>query len=96
MFEIFCRDFRCAKFPKGGLPYSEVERRDRSAVYRINNRLATEFLLRKDYRDHWEVELLEEYLYFTQEEFEREFLRRSLRVLLSRPIHNQWIIRNRW
>jgi len=96
LFEVFCRDFNCANFPKGNLPYLLIKETKKSKIFRVNNRLATEFLLRKDYREDWDVEMLEEYLYFTQMDFEREMLRRSLRILISRPIYNEWIIRNRW
>ena len=57
---------------------------------------ATEFIRRKDYYSNWDIELQEEYGYFTQEEFENCFHQMGLRIILSSPIYNQWIINNRY
>ena len=57
---------------------------------------AQEFLLRKDYRTDWDVELLEEYTYWTQAEFIRSLERRGLRVVVAAPIRNPWIVANRY
>ena len=57
---------------------------------------ATEFIRRKDYYSNWDIELQEEYGYFTQEEFESSFQNAGLRIILSSPIYNQWIINNRY
>lgn len=62
----------------------------------VDHRLAVEFVLRKDYQDDWASEILEEYTYFTQTEFEAEFARLGLRVLLSTPLRNSWIIERRF
>lgn len=63
---------------------------------RLHLRDAQEFLLRKDYRTDWDVELLEEYTYFTQAEFIRALERRGLRVVTAAPIRNPWIVANRY
>lgn len=55
-----------------------------------------EFIHRKDYYANWDIELQEEYGYFTQEEFEEIFRESGLRIILSSPIYNQWIINNRY
>ena len=57
---------------------------------------AVEFIRRKDYYENWEVELQEEYGYFTQHEFEVCFSKLGLRIILSTPLYNPWIIRNRY
>ncbi|MDH6308927.1 ubiquinone/menaquinone biosynthesis C-methylase UbiE [Dysgonomonas sp. PFB1-18] len=57
---------------------------------------AVEFIRRKDYYANWDIELQEEYGYFTQEEFEEIFRELGLRIILSSPIYNQWIINNRY
>lgn len=57
---------------------------------------AVEFIRRKDYYKDWNVELQEEYGYFTQKEFEDVFTSLGLRVIVSYPIYNPWIIRNRY
>lgn len=64
--------------------------------FRLPLRLAAEFLLRKDYRADWETEILEEYTYFTQRDFERIFTDLGLRIVASVPLWNPWIVRNRW
>ncbi|MCA9777837.1 MAG: SAM-dependent methyltransferase, partial [Candidatus Eremiobacteraeota bacterium] len=57
---------------------------------------AVEFVLRKDYTADWETEVLEEYTYFTQAEFEESFRRQRLRILASTPLRNPWIVTNRF
>lgn len=64
--------------------------------YKVLDRYASEFVLRKDYRQSWEVELQEEYSYFTQEEFEQSFKENGMRILASYPYHNPWIVENRF
>ena len=59
-------------------------------------RLAAEFLLRKNYRSDWQSEVMEEYTYFTQGQFEATFARLGLRLLASFPIHNPWIVQHRF
>jgi ubiquinone/menaquinone biosynthesis C-methylase UbiE len=57
---------------------------------------AVEFIRRKDYYDNWNIELQEEYGYYTQKEFEDIFANLGLRTVVSYPIYNPWIIRNRY
>lgn len=57
---------------------------------------AVEFIRRKDYYDNWEIELQEEYGYFTQKEFESIYAELGLRVIISYPIYNPWIVKNRY
>jgi len=65
------------------------------ARFATTHRLAAEFLLRKDYRADWEAEILEEYTYFTQEEFGAALAGLGLRLLASTPLRNPWIVRHR-
>lgn len=65
-------------------------------LFRLSAKYATEFVLRKDYRKDWETEILEEYTYFSQKEFETIFRENGLRVLFSAPTYNPWIVRNRF
>src|SRR4029453_8850778 len=53
-------------------------------------------VLRKDYRADWETEILEEYTYLSQSEFEEAFRSRGLRIVTSRPLWNPWIVQNRF
>jgi hypothetical protein len=97
LFERFARDFRSSVNPDWPVPFKELAapcaglRR-----FKLARRAAAEFLLRKDYRDHWAEELLEEYTYFTQEQFERELGRLGFRVLVSQEVHNPWIVEHRF
>ncbi|HMS43289.1 MAG TPA: hypothetical protein PKE69_23875, partial [Pyrinomonadaceae bacterium] len=41
-------------------------------------------------------ELLEEYCYFSQKDFERGFRKENLRIVVSMPLWNPWIVENRF
>jgi ubiquinone/menaquinone biosynthesis C-methylase UbiE len=97
LFEIFARDWRSSVNPHGPVPFEKFESpRDGFARYRITLRAAAEFVLRKDYRDDWATEVLEEYTYLSQAQFEAAFRARGLRVVTSRPLWNPWIVQNRF
>ena len=64
--------------------------------YQVALRAATEFVLRKDYRNDWATEALEEYTYLSQSQFESAFRSRGLRIVISRPLWNPWIVKNRF
>lgn len=94
LFERFLATFRGSL----GRPTAE----ERPAVrpgwrrFQVSHRLAAEFVLRKDYRDHWEAELREEYTYYSQGDFERALGARGLRVVTSVELHNPWIVEHRF
>ncbi|QRN96326.1 methyltransferase domain-containing protein [Archangium violaceum] len=97
LFERFARGFRCSVNRDGPVPHTRLVSPHAGHVrYRLALRAANEFILRKDYRTDWDVELLEEYTYFSQSQFESAFRRRGLRILSSMPIRNPWIIANRY
>ncbi|MBM4360892.1 MAG: SAM-dependent methyltransferase [Deltaproteobacteria bacterium] len=103
LFERFAGEFR-SLLPQGrrGFAYRVVS--DHGATpcavgfrrYEVALTHAVEFLLRKDYRDSWELEAQEEYCYATQAELEATCARLGLRVLASTPIRNPWIVANRF
>ncbi len=64
--------------------------------FRLNLVDAVEFIRRKNYLDDWEVELQEEYGYYSQNEFEEVFSVLGLRTIVSNPVYNPWIIKNRY
>jgi hypothetical protein len=64
--------------------------------FRVSLRTAAEFILRKDYRTDWAAELIEEYTYLSQSQFEEAFRQRGLRIVASMPIWNPWIVQNRF
>ncbi len=97
LFEVFARDFRSSKNRESGVPFVRSDSpRPGYAGFRTALRFATEFVLRKDYRNHWEPELLEEYTYFSQTEFESAFRSENLRIVVSMPLWNPWIVANRF
>jgi SAM-dependent methyltransferase len=96
LFERFAREFRSLSNAPG-FDYEEVDGAPTGfRRFRLARRNAVEFVLRKDYREDWESEVKEEYTYFTQERFEEVFAELGLRVLASTPIHNPWIVDNRF
>lgn len=65
-------------------------------LFRLSHKWACEFVLRKDYRRDWDVELLEEYSYFTADEFVEELNDAGGRLLCAEPYWNPWIVKNRF
>ena len=97
LFELFARMWRSSVNRDGPVPYERAESPRAGFVrYELALRAAAEFLLRKDYREDWGTEVLEEYTYLTQPQFEAEFRSRGLRVVTSRPLWNPWIVQNRF
>jgi SAM-dependent methyltransferase len=80
-----------------GFPIIEITSQNKnSRRFRLFYADAVEFIRRKDYLDHWDIELQEEYGYFTQKEFEEIFSNLGLRTIVSYPIFNPWIVSNRY
>ncbi len=98
LFLLFSKSARVLAIDsERGFPVKEVKSSKKDArSFRLFYSDAVEFIRRKDYYSHWEVELQEEYGYFTQKEFEECFRNSGLRIILSSPIYNQWIINNRY
>jgi SAM-dependent methyltransferase len=100
LLERFAREFRPLS-PSPGFPLIEVSGTPALPLpegvrrFRLSYKHAVEFVLRKDYRRDWATEVLEEYTYFTQAQFEEAFTRLGLRLLASIPIRNPWIVRHR-
>ncbi len=92
----FSREFRKLSQTPGFSLSEEPAPRPDWRRFRLEHRLAHEFVLRKDYLEDWDTEVLEEYCYFTQAEFEQVFARLGLRVLASHPVVNPWIVRHRF
>lgn len=64
--------------------------------FRLPHKWAAEFALRKDYREDWDTELLEEYTYFTAGEFFEALSGLGARVVRAGPYWNPWIVANRF
>ncbi len=97
LFKRFARDFRSSTHPDRGVTYTCMGSPEPGWMrYKLNLRDANEFILRKDYRQSWDVELLEEYTYYTQGDFERELEARGMRVSYAEQILNPWIEEHRY
>jgi len=97
LFEQFARDFRSNCHPISGVPYADLGFASPGwQRFQVSLRDANEFLLRKDYRKTWAVELQEEYSYFSQKEFCAELEKRGLRISYSSEILNPWIEQHRY
>ena len=97
LFERFAREWRSSVNRDAPVPFTRMESpRDGFARYEVALRAAAEFVLRKDYRADWAAEVLEEYTYLRQSQFEEAFRTRGLRVVTSRPLWNPWIVQNRF
>jgi SAM-dependent methyltransferase len=91
LFIQFSREFRkLSNSP--GFQFEQID----AVRFRVTKTIAAEFVLRKDYRRDWDTEILEEYTYMTQAEFEATFARLGLRIVASIPLWNPWIVRNRF
>lgn len=64
--------------------------------FRLSAKWAAEFILRKDYRQDWATEVLEEYSWWTPEDYRRELAALGGRVLYAAPHWNPWIVENRF
>jgi SAM-dependent methyltransferase len=97
LFELFARGWRSSVNRDGPVPFTRMRSPLPGLVrYELSLRAAAEFVLRKDYRADWETEVLEEYTYLSQSEFEAAFRSRGLRIVTSRPLWNPWIVQNRF
>lgn len=97
LFEVFTKEWRSSVNPAGPVPFEALESPRAGFVrFRVTLRAAAEFVLRKDYRADWDTEVLEEYTYLSQAQFEAAFRARGLRVVSSRPLWNPWIVQNRF
>lgn len=97
LFEIFAKDFRCSLNKNESVSYEKFAcPRPHFSRFQTTLRYAAEFVLRKDYRDHWSPELTEEYTYFSQADFEENFKKENLRIVVSMPLWNPWIVQNRF
>ena len=97
LFELFARTWHSSVNPAGPVPFALMKSpRDGFIRMELTLRAAAEFVLRKDYRADWDTEVLEEYTYLSQSQFEEAFRSRGLRIVTSRPLWNPWIVKNRF
>lgn len=97
LFELFAQTWRSSINPQSPVTFTRIKSSRIGFVrYEVSLRVAAEFVLRKDYRADWETEVLEEYTYLSQSQFEDAFRSRGLRIVTSRPLWNPWIVQNRF
>ncbi len=96
LFLTFARDFKSSIHPQGVKYEEKAPNAENRRRFLLDLRTAAEFVLKKDYRRDWEQEILEEYTYFNQKQFEDEFRKRGMRIVVSKPIWNPWIVKNRF
>ena len=78
-----------------GFPLKTIKFKNREAL-QLSYPDAIEFIRRKDYLNDWDIELQEEYGYYSQNEFEDALATIGMRTIVSQPIYNAWIINNRY
>ncbi len=97
LFELFAATWRSSLNRDHAFPFVKLKSpRNGFARYKVGLRAAAEFVLRKDYRADWQTEILEEYTYLSQSQFEQAFRSRGLRIVTSRPLWNPWIVQHRF
>lgn len=64
-------------------------------VYLMSSEHAYEFMMKKDFRANWPVEVREVYGYWTTQQFLQEFREAGFRNVSATPITNKWIVKNR-
>ena len=89
-FERFAREFKGGP-PAGGVQYREVDGR-----FVLSLPAASEFLTKKDYIQHWDLEVKEEFGVFSLEAWRREVETVGLRVVASRAYLSPWIASHRY
>ncbi|HJQ60791.1 MAG TPA: methyltransferase domain-containing protein [Vineibacter sp.] len=80
-----------------GFPLEDLgETGDGFRRFRLPRRWSAEFLLRKDYRTDWEIELREQYAFWSVAEYARLAEALGTRVVRAAPVHNPWIAQHRF
>lgn len=95
-FLRFTQEFR--KLHKNpGCAFKEISAPKGVRRFQLSYRLANEFILRKDYKEDWDLEIQEEYTYGSIQDLEKVFQKKlGLRVLSAIHLRNPWIIANRY
>lgn len=96
LFEIYARDVRTGDFPNG-VKYTEIPTGDPEwREFELDGVAAANFILRMEYRDNWEAELKEQYLYWDLAQRIAALELAGLRVDYAAEVHNTWIYLNWW
>lgn len=91
VFERFLREYRHGV----GVPVDEAYIGGWHC-YILRARDAYEFLVKKDYRNHWDLEVHEEYGFWRRREWEVGLERAGFKNIVIREVTNQWMVENRF
>ncbi len=95
IFKLFAKEFR-SSIHKDSIPYKIIQKNKKWSTIELDLRTIVEFLHHKDYLSNWKAEIKEEYLYMSQNQIEEIYRMNQMRILVSRPIYNEWIYKNRF
>lgn len=88
------KDFLRRRPPVG--PTGHVWSREECTWVGFPEPLAVEFLSKKDYIDHWNLELKEVYTQLPLSLYRQLADVLGMKVVVAKPLCNKWIINNRW
>jgi hypothetical protein len=91
VWELF-KDF-LARSPER-VEIEELDEQRRSV--KLSTRWAVEFLSKKDYHQHWDLELKEIYTGVPMSVYRDVARTLRLDVIRAAPLRNDWIVENRW
>ena len=92
LFLRFTREFR-SLHTQPGCAYKELPAPEGTRRFQLSHKLANEFILRKDYKSDWDLEIQEEYTYGTIQDIQRIFKEQlGLRILSATHLRNPWIL----
>jgi SAM-dependent methyltransferase len=83
----------CDRFP-GDVEVDRMQAGSRSV--RMSTRTAVEFLSKKDYKQHWDLELKEVYCGLPLSAYRQYASLQDLEVVHCEPVRNPWILEFRW
>jgi SAM-dependent methyltransferase len=78
------------------VPLDVVDLDESARKARFSTQAAVEFLSKKDYGQHWELELKEVYTSVPLSMYRDIAATLKLEVVHAQPVRNDWIVKNRW
>jgi SAM-dependent methyltransferase len=78
------------------VPVELGERDDQRRSVRLSTRGAVEFLSKKEYNQHWDLELQEVYASVPLSAYEAIARVLKLEIVHAAPVRNEWIVEHRW
>jgi hypothetical protein len=78
------------------VPLDVVDLDESARKARFSTQAAVEFLSKKDYGQHWDLELKEVYTSVPLSMYRDVAATLKLDVVHAQPVKNDWIVKNRW